>query len=186
MKPYVIKNNDWDEADEGHYLYTDDSLSMWVTIERKYNFDNPRYDDYAIAVCSGSIKDENNTYYYDALSAQPYCGPILDCLSYDELFDRGANGDVIVHDVTIPQWVIDQMQYLIECDKTIDDYAYDWAKSNDHSGPMSREEIEDSIYNYFIEHCASDDRIEDSSEIQYYAENCGYINWQGSRAYVNA
>lgn len=146
---YEIADYDWEYTDDDTWQYVDEDLSMIITLQRdqySYNIsDDDAEDAYNVTAQSATYADENNYYCYDAMSKDYAYGPIITRVPAYAVLDPYGDPRSLV----LPDWLINRMQYLVECDDFVANCAYSWAHENVDTVWASSEERDKSAEEWF-------------------------------------
>lgn len=140
---YGIESYDWQYDGDDTWTYVDDDMRMIVTLQRDSGCSPQAQgieEPYTVVAQSATYTDQDNYYYYDAMCKE-YCnGPIITRVPACAVLDPMGDPRSLV----LPDWLIDHMQYLVECDNFAESCAYAWAQAEEDTAWTSSDEREAS------------------------------------------
>lgn len=155
-KGYTINPSEWEQQDATTWVYTDDNLQMRVTLERETVPANSLpwkkilYNGWVLKADSLTYADENNVYFYDALSREFSNPPVLTRAHSDLFFDNPEQDEP--NPVLLPDWLIEHMEYLQDQDAQADANLYQWAQELNGATFDDYEEMHRNARNWYASH----------------------------------
>lgn len=159
-KKYTINPDEWERFDAETWIYIDDDLQMRVILEREtapansLPWERILYSGWTLRADSSTYEDENNPFFYDALSRDFTCAPVLTRTDGPLFFEDEEQEKP--NPVLLPDWLIEHMRYLADQDAKADADVYEWAQGVDGATFASYDDMRRSARDRHARHHAND------------------------------
>lgn len=184
---YIINPSEWEQDGEEKFSYFDENLAMRVILERetpnKHSRVWERYyyaDAWVLKADSGTDFDENNCFFYDALSKDYSNPPRLQVASKAFFFDDNDT----LKPVELPEWLIERMRFCLEQDERAYGDCNEWVQEHYGETYASYQDLLDNVWSWYARRYTNGGQYSDGAEAIIYAgEQMGDITRHGDGTY---